>query len=209
MTDTATYQLDHEVIAVETAIRTIADEADELNVVDEATNTVALDMLWRVRKAGKRIDALKTRWLDPLNAQIKLIRSDFDAMAAPARKADVILARKTSEYRLALAEAVAAEQRRLEEETKKAIELADLYRALGETPAPVPVVLVAPPPKSVTTNAGSKITYRSTVHFEVENESLIPAEFWFIDQSKLGVAIRAGQTIPGVRVWKTEEPVVR
>lgn len=113
----ATYQEDQEVLEVQTQARTIADDARELVIADEATNSRALDMLSQCRKASKRIDALKKRWLDPLNDQIKLIRSDFDAMAAPAKEADQILSRKTSDYRMKVQEAARKEQERLGRET--------------------------------------------------------------------------------------------
>jgi hypothetical protein len=104
---------DEEVLAVETQARTIADEAHDLQIVDEQANATALEMLSTVRSTVKRIEALKKRWLEPLNKQVKLIRADFDAIAAPAKEADAILSRKTSAYRAKVAEAARKEQARL------------------------------------------------------------------------------------------------
>jgi regulator of protease activity HflC (stomatin/prohibitin superfamily) len=207
------YSGDSEVQAAQTEIRTIADDAAELEIVDDATNVVALDMLSRARKAAKRIDGLRARWLDPLNAQIKLIRADFDAMAAPAKEADAILADKTAEYRRGVAEAAREQQARLDR-------LAALRQAQADAEAaelgvdalrviPLAAVLEAPA-KSVATEAGSKVTFRRTVHFEIADEMLVPREYLIPDERKIGAAVRAGvDPIPGVRVWTTEEPVVR
>jgi hypothetical protein len=212
----ATYRTDAEVCAVETQARTIADEARELVICDEKSNGLALDMLSQVRKAVKRIDALKKRWLDPLNEQIKLIRSDFDAMAAPAREADAILARKTSEYRMKVAEEARKEQERLrllaERRQERAVAKAE---ERGVEPPPVmPIVpTVAPPAKTVATESGT-VTYRKQFHFEITDASAVPREWCIPDEKKIGAAARAevigpNNPLPGVRVWVTEEATVR
>jgi hypothetical protein len=217
VTDLTTYRNDAEVQAAETEVLTIVDVARELEITDEATNARALDMLSQARKAHKRIEALKRRWLDPLNAQVKLIRDDFTAMAAPAKEADEILSRKTSVYRMKVAEAARKEQERLrllaEKRQAKAVERAE---AKGVEPPPiVPIVpTVAPPAKTVETDTGAKVTYRKQTHFEVTDASLVPREYWTLDEKKIGAAVRAGiatpdNPIPGVRIWTTEEATVR
>ena len=213
----APYRSDSEVIEAQSAVVTIADEARALEITDEATNSLALDMLSQVRKAGKRIDGLKKRWLDPLNAQVKLIRSDFDEWAAPAKEADAILSKKTSAYRFKVTETARREQERLrllaEKRQERAVERAE---ERGVEPPPVQPIIptVAPPAKSMATESGSKITYRKQTHFEVVDAAQVPREYWTLDEKKIGAAVRAGiatpeNPIPGVRVWVTEEPVVR
>lgn len=215
--DIAPYRNDADVQAAETQARTIADEARELVIVDEVTNAVALDMLSQVTKARKRIEALKKRWLDPLNQQVRLIRADFEAMASPAGEAEAILRTKTSVYRVKVSEAARKEQERLrllaEKRQERAAEKAE---AKGlEAPPVIPIVpTVAPPAKTVATDSGAKVTYRRTTHFEVLDESLVPIEYFTLDERKIGAAVRAGiaspdKPIPGVRIWITEEPVVR
>jgi hypothetical protein len=217
VTDLAPYRADAEVVAAESAVRTVADEARELEITDEATNAAALDLLSQVRKAGKRVEALKKRWLDPLNAQVKLIRSDFDAIAAPAREADEILTRKTSAYRFKVAEAARKEQERLRLLAEKRQErAAEKAAERGVEPPPViPIVpTVAAPAKTVETDSGAKVTYRKQTHFEVVDAALVPDVYKTIDEKKIGAAVRSGMAtpenpIPGVRIWITEEPVVR
>ena len=215
--DITPYRNDEEVREATTAVRTIADEARELDITDEATNSVALDMLSQVRKAGKRIDGLKKRWLDPLNMQVKLIRSDFDAMAAPAKEADAILSKKTSAYRFKVTEAARKEQQRLrllaEKRQERAVERAE-ERGVEPPPVMPMVPTVAAPAKTVATDSGAQITYRKQTHFEVVDPAQVPRQYWTLDEKKIGAAVRAGiatpeNPIPGVRVWVTEEPTVR
>ena len=211
------YETDAEVVEARTTLRTVADEARELQITDEASHAAALELLAQVRKAGRRIEALRKRWLDPLNQQIKLIRSDFDLMAAPAKEADAILSAKTSEYRAKVAEAARREQERLrllaERRQARAAERAE---ARGMEPPPVvPIVAsVIPPAKSLVTQSGSKVTYRKQVHFEIVDADAVPREWCCPDERKIGAAVRAGivtpdDPIPGVRIWTTEQPVVR
>lgn len=212
----ATYQEDQEVLEVQTQARTIADDARELVIADEATNSRALDMLSQCRKASKRIDALKKRWLDPLNDQIKLIRSDFDAMAAPAKEADQILSRKTSDYRMKVQEAARKEQERLRLLAEKRQERAVAKAAERgvEPPCVIPLVpTVAAPAKTVATESGT-VTYRKQTHMEITDANAVPREWCCPDEKKIGAAARAGiithENCPaGVRVWVTEEATVR
>ncbi len=215
--DVAPYRDDEEVVAAETLARTVADEARELDVVDEASNATALEMLTAVRTTVKRIDALKKRWLDPINKQVKLIRADFDAMAAPAKEADAVLTRKTSAYRMKVAEAARKEQARLNALAARRQERAALRaEERGEDPPPViPIVpKVEAPAKTVATDSGAKVTYRKQTHFEIVDAAQVPREYLSVDEKKVGAAVRAGiatpeNPIPGVRIWITEEPVVR
>jgi hypothetical protein len=215
--DIAPYRNDEEVQAAESQVRTIADAARELQITDEETNAQALDLLSQARKGVKRIDALKKRWLDPLNKQVKLIRADFDALAAPAKEADGILATKTSAYRIKVNEAARKEQERLRLLAEKRQERA-AQRAEEKGVEPPPVIpiapTVAPPAKSVQTEGGARITYRKQTHFEVTDPAQVPDAYKTIDEKKIGAAVRAGiasaeNPIPGVRIWTTEEAVVR
>lgn len=54
------------------------------------------------------------------------------------------------------------------------------------------------------------VGFREVAHFEIVDANEVPADYWQIDERKLGAAVRAGvRMIPGVRVWTTEEPAVR
>jgi hypothetical protein len=51
---------------------------------------------------------------------------------------------------------------------------------------------------------------RKVNHFEIVDRSAVPTEYWTINEVAIGAAVRGGVTaIAGVRIWQTEEPVVR
>lgn len=218
------YERDAEVVEAKAGARTVADEARELQVVDDASNTLALDMLSQARKYVHRLDDLKKRWLDPLNEQVKLIRRDFDEMAAPAKDADAVLTDKTRAYRFKVTEE-ARKAREVAEAQERAYREAQAAKArleeeigpmaaafLPDVEAP-PAQTVEAPAKTVATEAGSKVTYRKQVHCEVVDPEAVPREWCVPDEKRLGAAARSGviteRNCPaGVRVWTTEEPVV-
>ena len=208
----APYRSDEEVQTAGTEVQTIADQAAALVIKDEESNVTALDLLSKARKGVKSLEALRARWLDPLNAQLKTIRADFDAMAAPAKQADAILSRKTADYRAEQQRLARAEEARLrvlaDARQERAVERAE---AKGTTPPPPPafVPTIPEPPKSVATAAGSKVTFRRQVHFEIVDPTLVPRPFWDINESRVRAAAAAGLPVAGVRIWWTEEPVVR
>ena len=44
--------------------------------------------------------------------------------------------------------------------------------------------------------------FRTVKKFRIADESLIPAEYWVLDEVKIGKAVRAGITIPGVTAYE-------
>lgn len=194
---------DADVQEIEGESHTIADLARGLVIVDDATNTMALDGLSRARRAVKQVEELRHRFVDPLNAQVKAINDYFRQMSAPAAEADGILAGKTSAWRALQQQAARAEQARLSA-------LAVAPRPAGSGPAPFLAPMLAVPPKTMQTASGSVVGFREVAHFEIVDAMEVPADYWQIDEKKLGAAVRAGvRTIPGVRIWTTEEPAVR
>jgi hypothetical protein len=204
----APYLDDAEVQEADTAARTIADTARDLEIVDETTNTSALELLSRARKAVKQVEALRIRFVGPLNDQVKVINAHFKAMAGPASEADTILARKTAKYRADVVAAARAEEERLrklaEARQERAVERA-AERGL-EPPAPPAFMPSVPMPARTQGNVG----FRTVRRFEITDRAQIPAEYWTVNEVAIGAAVRGGiVSIPGVRIWETEEPVVR
>lgn len=204
----APYQADPEVATAEVEIRTIADAARELEIVDELTNARGVELWSQAHGAVAKVDALRKRFTDPLNALVKDHNAFFKTMAAPAAEADAILKEKTSIWRRKVKAAAEAEQERLRKLAEARAERANERAEEKGLPAPAPMPFmptVAAPPKSIQVGA-VKATYVKHRHFEVVDETKVPRQFWAIDLVKLGGTVRAGMDeIPGVRIWETEE----
>jgi hypothetical protein len=207
------YVADKEVAKVAASALTIADAARAFAITDDVTNAKALDMLAGAAGAVKQAEALRHKFVDPLNDQVKVINEYFRLMAAPAAEADRILRDKTSAYRTQVRIEAEAERARLERlAAKKQAKAEEVAAALGlaaPEPSFVPAVIL-PAAKTVITQGGSKTTFRTVHNFVIEDEKKIPRGYWMVDPKALGAAVRAGvNPIPGVRIWDTEEPVVR
>ncbi len=46
------------------------------------------------------------------------------------------------------------------------------------------------------------VSMRTVKRWAVADESQVPDSFWILDESTIGGFIRAGGTIPGIRVWE-------
>ena len=162
--------------------------------------------------------------------RIKAVRHELDATFDPivdkAHKTwkEALAQKKRHEYPLALAENVvkgrmaayhAQQERITAEEQRHAQDAATLQEALdaesrGDTLAAeqalngqgVVAVLATPPAPAV-----EGISFRETWGYDVTDEALIPRAYLCVDHTKLRrvvAALKAGATIPGVRVFKQQ-----
>jgi hypothetical protein len=188
------YQDDPQVLEAQTESLTIAEQARALQIVDAQTFDLAASMLAQARKATKRIDALRTLFVKPLNDHVKTINAFFAEMAGPASEADRILAGKTNAWRAKVAEDARKEQERLrklqEQRYERAVAKAEVR---GVEPPPMAPIIptVAAPAKTVTTTTGEKLTYRKNYSFEITDPLPVPRDWCCPDEKKIGQAVRA------------------
>jgi hypothetical protein len=190
--------------------------ARALQIVDEATNAQGLEMLAQARKQTKTIDALRRKFVDPLNKHIKDINAFFKEGAAPLEEADRILTKKTRDWRAKVDEANRAAEAKLkaQAEAQHARDVAKA-EAKGQEPPPcMPIVpTVAPPAKTVATETGT-VTFVERWSFEITDAALVPRELCCPDEKKIGQMVRAKAWQPdaapaGVRITVSQEPTVR
>lgn len=92
------------------------------------------------------------------------------------------------------------EERRRQDEARREIQKAEAEALLsGQQP-----VQVTRQPETV-----KAIQTRKTLQIEVVNIADVPAQFLQIDEAKVKETIRAGRTVPGIRHFYAEVPVVR
>ena len=210
------YQRDTEVVQAQEQAAAVVVAARELAIVDEATNARGLEMLATARRQAKNIDALRRKFVDPLNKHIKDINAFFKAGAAPLEDANRILSVKTRDYRAKVAEEARKEEERLrllaEKRHERAVEKAE---ARGEEPPPLmPIVpTVAAPAKTISTDS-ARVTFVERWSFEITDAAAVPRELCCPDEKKIGQLVRAKFWQPdaapaGIRITVTQEPTVR
>ncbi len=167
----------------------------------------------------KGIEAKYKHWTEGLNQSLKRIRDDYNPVKAAAQKAEAIWKGKITAYhteqerQIALQQAKAREaadkeRLRLEEQAKKldAKGKPDQAEAKREVAAATPTPVFAGPPKIAGTYFKEKWVY------EVEDEALIPREFWIVDHKKLGGVVedmKGTKDITGIRQYPKKIPVSR
>ncbi len=90
---------DGEVAQRQQAAAAIVQQAQALTICDEASLNRALAMLSQCRGEIKAVDALRRRFVDPLNDHVKDINRFFADNVAPLKEADGIIVTKSSTYR--------------------------------------------------------------------------------------------------------------
>lgn len=120
--------------------------------------------------------------------------------------------RKADDEARKLEEIRQKEQAKLDAKHAKKVEKA-VEKGVEPPPPPMPVLPASVPVQSVAktnkTEQGS-VTYRKVPMWEVADVKLIPAEYFVLDESKIGKLVRNGlRNIPGIRIWEEEQSSIR
>jgi len=172
---------------------------------DEEAATI--ELLAAVKKEIKKVKATKDLFAKPLRDQVAAINAMFapylDRLDEIAVRADnlVIAWRKTEMMRQAK-----QEREQIEKDAKQAVRAGDVSSLQSLQQEHQAVSEVAP--KKIETNYGNA-HFRKYWKYEIVKESLIPDEFWMVDEKKIKAAIETGAIVPGVRSWQDDKPIVR
>ena len=185
------------------------DYAEARIILTDGDAKLATDDLVILRRLKKGMEEKRKEYTDPLNAHIKAINDTFKVFMGPILAADATTTEKILDYRheqeRKVAEITEINRLRLEAAQKEAA-----LSGTGEISESV-VILESPelPGKTVVTDNGSASTAKIP-KFEVEDITLVPAEFLVVDMVALGKQVRAGRrNIPGVRIWVEDSLRVR
>jgi len=161
---------------------------------------------WQVcQQFIKQIDAKDDQFCKPLYDHWKLMKSEFAKLRKPVEQVAASLQAALSERRRVEADAVRAEQARLNAAATKRFEKA---QASGKgTVLPVPVAsVVQDTGKRVETAEGTVVWIDNYVP-RIVDETKIPREYLMPDMAKLKAACKAGIEVPGVE--RVNEPYAR
>lgn len=172
---------------------------------DEEAATI--ELLAAVKKEIKKVKATKDLFAKPLRDQVAAINAMFapylERLDGIAEQADALVIewRKTK----MMLEAK-KEREQIEKEAKQAVREGDVSSLQSLQQEHQAVSEVAP--KKIETNYGNA-HFRKYWRFEIVKDSLIPDEFWMVDEKKIKAAIETGAIVPGVRSWQEDKPIVK
>jgi hypothetical protein len=177
-----------------------------ISVKTDADELVACDWLARIRLRRKEVQAQFDAPIKGLRAEIQKLTTQRDDLLRPLAEAEARIDAEIRAFRSRKAQEAAARQAKAEAQYEKKIERA---MAKGLDPVAVaPPPVVPAPAKTVRTEVG-KVTARKIRKFRIVDPAQIPDEYWVLDETKIGKAVRAGLDIPGVQTWEEEVLQVR
>jgi len=175
------------------AVRVIATDAD----LKPATEDLSI-----IAKVKKALAEKKADYLKPIKTHIDAVNAAFTSIIAPLDEADIITREKVKDYR------VAVEKRRLEAEeiNRRKQELARreaAFNGTGEITIDTTPVEAPAPVSRVVTDLGTASTMKIK-KWELVDFKAVPDEFKMLDSGKVTKLVKAGGTIPGIRVYEDE-----
>ena len=182
------------------AIEVLTWEVDGIEVVDKVSSELAQELR---NKCHERIKSIGEFCLESVRAAHnawKAALKQKDTFLAPVEKLKTILTVKLKQY----ADAVMAKEREAQKKINDLQKIASESHEEGhrETFTPIPVTISSSLDKG----------WRDVWEWEVENESLVPSEYWIIDELMVGAEVKANKdkcSIPGIKVTKSKIPVSR
>lgn len=179
---------------------------------DEATAKSATEMATTAKKRFNELETIRHHFVDPLFKAKKEIDTWFKELTEPLQAIEKHLGRqlgnfdqfqRTERARIAAEQEAAAKKIRedQEREAAKAKEKGVEYDV-----APLPPA-VTPPATKVIRTAGGSASFRAKQITVVEDENLIPEEYWTrtLNMEKITQDLKAGVTIPGAKL--EDEPI--
>ena len=156
----------------------------------EATAYIA-----RGKKVLKFCESLYEPLIKQLKATIKQHQDEAKAKLAPLESRIAVVSQASIAYFTRQQDEARKKQEKENAKYDRKVEKAGPDAVLQPPP------VVATPAKHINTEAG-QVQFRTVKKFRIADESLIPAEYWVLDEVKIGKAVRAGITIPGVTAYE-------
>lgn len=164
--------------------------ANALAIKTDEDLSSATELLGKIKTVGKMISSKKLSITKPLNEALKNIRAFFSPLEEQWEKAEQIVKVKMIDYQNKKMAKAAAEEKKVE---KKVAEGKLSFEKAAEK------IEAVAPQKNITTESGAA-QFRTVKEVVIDNETLIPREYFVVDLVKVRKVALAGVNIPGVRI---------
>lgn len=185
-------QLSKEIAPLQKEVSKIVSVANELKVATKDDLQEATNLLAKIKTIGKEILFAKEKITKPLNETLKNVRAFFAPVENEWLRSEKIVKDKMLDYQraeMAKADIEAAKVEKKVEAGKMSFEKA------------AEKIEAVTPDKSIKAdNGGGSASFKKIKVVKVEDESLVPDEYWVLDMVKVRKVALAGIPIPGVKV---------
>lgn len=219
---------DNEVQALTKRADEAVSYAEKLEIVDEATLKGSVDARAYISELIKQTDARRKFFVDPYKALAKRIDAFFAPVDQKLCDAKIVIGRKQvaydNEQTRKANEAKEAALKKLQADQAKADaavaagkitqEQADAKNTKSLEKAVSKIEDVVVPQKTVRSDTGASLSFRTTLKVVVVDEALVPKQYCTPDPKKykdIAIALHKGKQegIPGIKVEEVKEPTSR
>lgn len=164
-------------------------------ITNDQEQAEAMAYIARGKKVLKFCESLYEPLIKQLKATIKQHQDEAKAKLAPLESRIGAVSQASIAYFTRQQDEARKKQERENAKYDRKVEKAGPDAVLPPPP------VVAAPAKHLNTEAG-QVQFRTVKKFRIADPALIPDEYWVLDEVKIGKAIRAGVTIPGVTPYE-------
>jgi len=192
-------QQDPAVFALSEQAERLRDIALERRIVCDADLSPATEDLSVIAQVKKGLAAIKTEYVKPIKGHLDDVNAAFNMILKPLEEADsitraaILAYRAAAQKRAAEAEAI---NRQAEELARKQAEFSGTGEfTVDTTPKVAPAVV-----DKVRTDIGSAGVMKVT-KWELVDKAAVPEDYKILDAAKITKIVKAGGSIPGIRVY--------
>jgi len=170
-------------------------------IMSEGDLILASEALARITRHLREWEKTRTEIVQPANNFVRSINEMWRRLTDPVKQEESRLRTMMSAFR-------AKESRRRQQEYEESLQHVDEVFSQG-TPAPEVVAEVHTDLKQVVTDHGN-VNFTSVRKWAVEDADKIPREYWILDDARITKLVKGGvESIPGIKIWVEQVPVVR
>lgn len=189
-------------LEIKKEVEPIVAKAQQLVIKDEQTMLESAELLSQCNIAIDKAEAEKETITLPAKAIIKRENARWEPIIAPLKEAVVFLRSEQSRYQTELSRIA-----RLEEE-KIVARIAPGRGNLTVTTAIKKMADIEKPIDKVSTLSGS-IKFRDHQVLKITDKSIIPTEYFDLNESKVIQALKTGIKVPGTELETVKIPINR
>ena len=175
-----------------TTSRVIKSDTD----LTPATNDLTL-----ISKLKKAVKGYQDEYVSPIKTHLDKVQFVFKDLLACLDIVEKDNKTKIQTY-IDAQKARAIEAERLNREAAELARKQAEFSGTGEITVDTTPLEAPPPIKHISTESGTISEVKAPSTWEIENEALIPHEYWQLDTVKINRIVRAGGSIPGIKITK-------
>uniref|UniRef100_A0A6M3KWG2 Uncharacterized protein n=1 Tax=viral metagenome TaxID=1070528 RepID=A0A6M3KWG2_9ZZZZ len=173
-----------------------------------------------IKKVQGLLEKYRKEVVAPLNEKVNTINEFFREFSVPLKSSDTTMRKEIGRYQMEQERAERLERERLEQERmdaerrrlemeRKDVPLSDATIAAEQADFDQQEAAIVAPTKT-TVFEKAKVTVAKRWTFRVDNEFLVPRDYWTLDERKIQKAVNVGvRTIRGVTIYEEAQPRIQ